>query len=52
MEDVSVSVAETEEMGPIFRGYKPYMYDEEQSKRLWLESLMIVGLDDDEHRNR
>ena len=52
LEDVSVSVAETPELVPIFRGYKPYMYDEEAAKRLWEESLKIVGLDDDEHLNR
>ena len=52
LEDVSVSVPEEEGMAPIFRGYKPYMYDEEQSKRLWVESLQLVGLDDDEHLNR
>ena len=52
LEDVSVSVAETPELVPIFRGYKPYMYDEEAAKKLWEESLKIVGLDDDEHLNR
>ena len=52
LEDVSVSVPETEELVPLFRGYKPHMYDAEAAKRLWDESLNIVGLDDDEHRNR
>ena len=52
LEDVSVSVPETEDMAATFRGYKPYLVDSEQSQRLWVESLKIVGLDDDEHLNR
>ena len=52
LEDCRVSPPETEEMVPLFRGHKPYMYDQAQAQRLWEETLKIVGLDDDEHLNR
>ena len=47
LEDVSVSVPMDAEMQSMFRGYAPHTYDEAQSRRLWVESLQLVGLDDD-----
>ena len=36
------------EPGPISPGYAPHAYDEEKEKKLWLDSLKLVGLEVDE----
>ena len=51
LENCSVAEPRTAETGP-FKGYAAWVYDEEAAKRLWNETLKMVGLDDDEHRNR
>lgn len=33
---------------PASPGYAPYAYDEEKEKKLWLDSLKMVGFEDDE----
>lgn len=48
-------LADCEEMGPVVDrdmmagdcGYAEWAYDEDKSKRLWVESLKMIGLEDD-----
>ena len=51
LENCSVAEPRTAETGP-FKGHREWAYDEGAAKRLWEESLKMVGLDDDEHRSR
>ena len=46
LEDVSISVPQTEESHSMFRGYAPHTYDQQQAERLWNVSLSLVGVKD------
>ena len=46
LEDVSVALPNQQPPLPM-SGYCPYIYDSDASKRLWTESLRIVGMTDD-----
>ena len=48
LEDCAESPPVPEGYSPITVGYAPHAYNEENEKRLWRDSLKMVGLDDDD----
>ena len=47
LSEVSVGPPMVDGEAPFKPGYAPHVYDEEASKRLWVDSLKMVGLEDD-----
>ncbi len=48
LENLEVSVPMTEKTGQLDTGYAKHAFDEEKEKRLWIESLKMVGMSDDQ----
>ena len=48
LEDCSVSTPVKEGFTPLSEGYAPHAFDEQSEKRLWRDSLKLVGLEDDQ----
>ena len=46
LEDCAVSAPRAAETG--YKGYAPWAFDEEAAKRLWEETLRMVGMEDEE----
>jgi hypothetical protein len=50
LEDCAVATPRTAETG-LYKGYAAWAFDEEAAKRLWEDTLRMVGMEDDEQGN-
>ena len=48
MDDVQVAAPAKADAKPFQHGYTAHAYDKEAAKRLWVDSLKMVGMSDDD----